>query len=92
MVKQGHKVSKHEVCANYGKTDWIGMEEHFDSVNFKSFGVVMSVEAKVLYIPVETFDKLFNTKVNHAVFSKIRYLRQIKSELLEKSSKVQQKK
>ena len=42
----------------------------------------MSVSAKVLYIPVDIFDRLFNLKNNHASFTKIRYLRKIKADLL----------
>ncbi len=52
----------------------------------------MSVEAKILYIPTYLFDRIFNDKCNHAAFKKIKFMRKIKADLLEKSSKVQQKK
>ncbi len=42
LLKMAKNV-KHEVSTNYSKSDWIGMEEHFDQTTFKSFGVIMSV-------------------------------------------------
>jgi hypothetical protein len=42
LVKKKVK-SNHSITANYSKNDWIGIEEHFEQHNYKSFGIIMSV-------------------------------------------------